>query len=155
VIGLLRRLIAEGSVIEGEGGFASVDATGALTPEQEALAEKLHARVLEAGLAPPTLASLQEVLVADQRQVARLLEVLVRRGRLVRAREDLWFAAVAVDAARAMLQRILTERQEVTLAEFRDAAGTGRRNAQALLELFDREGLTRRRGDARVLRGRR
>ena len=29
------------------------------------------------------------------------------------------------------------------------------RNAQALLELFDREGLTRRQGDVRVPRGRR
>jgi hypothetical protein len=43
----------------------------------------------------------------------------------------------------------------VKLGEFRDAVGTGRRNAQALLELFDREGLTRRQGDVRVLRGRR
>jgi len=41
------------------------------------------------------------------------------------------------------------------LAEFRDLVDTGRRNAQALLESFDREGLTRRRGDVRVPRTRR
>ncbi|HJW75069.1 MAG TPA: SelB C-terminal domain-containing protein, partial [Thermoleophilia bacterium] len=151
----VRRLIAEGSVVEGEGGFASADAAGALTPQQEALAEKLRAHVQQAGLAPPTLASLEEELGASQREVARLLEVLVRRGELVRAKEDLWFATAAVDQALSTLRQILSARPEITLAEFRDAVGTGRRNAQALLELFDREGLTRRRGDVRVLRGRR
>ncbi len=43
----------------------------------------------------------------------------------------------------------------VTLAAFRDRLDCGRRNAQALLELFDREGLTLRRGDERVARRRR
>ena len=41
---------------------------------------------------------------------------------------------------------------EITLARFRDLVGTGRRDAQLLLERFDRDGLTRRVGDARVLR---
>ena len=41
---------------------------------------------------------------------------------------------------------------ELTLARFRDLVGTGRRDAQLLLERFDRDGLTRRVGDARVLR---
>ena len=39
-----------------------------------------------------------------------------------------------------------------TLAELRDATGSSRRYAQALLERMDRDGLTRRVGDARVLR---
>ena len=41
---------------------------------------------------------------------------------------------------------------EIALARFRDLVGTGRRDAQLLLERFDRDGLTRRVGDARVLR---
>ena len=40
----------------------------------------------------------------------------------------------------------------ITLARFRDLLGTGRRPAQLLLERFDADGLTRRVGDARVLR---
>ena len=54
-----------------------------------------------------------------------------------------------------MLLAQLEDGGEVTLAGFRDAAGCGRRNAQALLEYFDREGLTLRRGDVRVARRRR
>ena len=60
-----------------------------------------------------------------------------------------------MDSARAVLLAQLAGAGEVTLAGFRDAAGCGRRNAQALLEHFDREGLTLRRGDVRVARRRR
>ena len=41
---------------------------------------------------------------------------------------------------------------EITLARFRDLSGTGRRDAQLLLERLDADGVTRREGDARVLR---
>ena len=44
---------------------------------------------------------------------------------------------------------------EITLARFRDELGTSRKYAQALLEHFDAEKLTLRRGEARVLRRRR
>ena len=40
---------------------------------------------------------------------------------------------------------------EITLARFRDLVGTGRRDAQLLLERFDQDGLTRRVGERRVL----
>jgi selenocysteine-specific elongation factor len=42
----------------------------------------------------------------------------------------------------------------ITLAQFRDALGVGRKTAQMLLERFDTDGVTRRVGDGRVLRRR-
>ena len=44
---------------------------------------------------------------------------------------------------------------QITLAGLRDELQTSRKYAQALLEHFDGERLTLRRGDARVLRRRR
>ncbi len=43
----------------------------------------------------------------------------------------------------------------ITLAQFRDALGVGRKTAQLYLERFDADGVTRRVGDARVLRRKR
>ena len=40
----------------------------------------------------------------------------------------------------------------ITLARFRDLVGTGRRDAQLLLERLDADGVTRRDGERRVLR---
>ena len=90
-----------------------------------------------------------------RRDLLTLLAVLVRRGELVRVKEDLWFAASAVDEARERLLSALAQAPQITLADYRDLLATGRRNAQALLEHFDGEGLTRRLGEARVLRTRR
>ncbi len=65
--------------------------------------------------------------------------------------DGLIVAAGAYAAARDALVALLRERGEVTLAEARDALATNRRAAQALLETFDRRGVTRRQGDTRVL----
>jgi selenocysteine-specific elongation factor len=106
-------------------------------------------------MAPPTLATLAEELRRQARELTQILDVLARRGDVVRVDKDLWFTRTAVEDARRLLLEQLGAGGEVTLAGFRDAAGCGRRNAQALLELFDREGLTLRRGDVRVARRRR
>ncbi|MEZ4506381.1 MAG: SelB C-terminal domain-containing protein [Thermomicrobiales bacterium] len=47
---------------------------------------------------------------------------------------------------------MLTNQESISLAEYRDALGTTRRFAQALLEYFDRQRVTRRIGDRRVAR---
>jgi selenocysteine-specific elongation factor len=112
-------------------------------------------RLAAARFAPPTLASLEEALATDRRDLVTVLDVLTRRGLAVRADKDLWFARAAVDEARVRLEEALARLEEITLAQYRDELATGRRHAQALLEIFDREGLTRRRGEARVLRSRR
>ena len=103
----------------------------------------------------PTLATLAEETGVAAKDLARLLEALARRGDLVRVDKDLWFSAEAVAAARERLEAALDADGQVSLAGFRDLLSCGRRNAQALLELFDREGLTRRQGDVRVRRTRR
>ncbi len=54
--------------------------------------------------------------------------------------------------AKRLLLEECTAAGSITLARFRDLTGSGRRAAQLLLERFDADGLTRRVGDARVLR---
>ena len=50
---------------------------------------------------------------------------------------------------------LLPALEPITLAAFRDALGVGRRTAQLLLERYDADGLTLRRGDERSLRRKR
>jgi selenocysteine-specific elongation factor len=151
---LLQSMVAGGELVAGEGGYAPAGA-GVLGDEQAELAERLLARLAEDALAPPTLAVLAEELARPPRELGQILDVLARRGEVVRVDKDLWFTSGAIDAARDLLLARLAGAGEVTIAGFRDAAGCGRRNAQVLLEYFDREGLTLRRGDVRVARRRR
>ncbi len=151
---LLQSMVEAGELVAGEGGYAPAGA-GVLGDDQAALAGELLDRLGAEPMAPPTLATLAEELRRPPRELGQILDVLARRGEVVRVDKDLWFTDAAVEGARRVLLELLAGAGEVSLAGFRDAAGCGRRNAQALLELFDREGLTLRRGDVRVARRRR
>ena len=147
-------MVEAGDLVAGEGGYAPAGA-GVLGDDQAALAAGILDLLGAQPMAPPTLATLAEQLRRPARELGQILDVLARRGDVVRVDKDLWFTRAAVEDARRLLLAQLGDGGEVTLAGFRDAAGCGRRNAQALLELFDREGLTLRRGDVRIARRRR
>lgn len=151
---LLRSLQTDGELIAGEGGYAPAGA-GVLSDALEQLAAALMTRLAHDPLAPPTLAVLASELSRSPREIAQVLDALGRRGDVVRADKDLWFTSAAVTTAREALLAALTADGDVSLAGYRDRVGCGRRNAQALLELFDKEGLTLRRGDVRVARRKR
>jgi selenocysteine-specific elongation factor len=93
-------------------------------------------------------AGLRATRVEDD-ELARFLEV---QGRLVRLGDGYAIGAGAYEVAVDVLLGECRAAGGITLARFRDLAGVGRRDAQLLLERFDRDGLTRRTGDRRVLR---
>jgi selenocysteine-specific elongation factor len=101
--------------------------------EREAEAAALESRL---GLEPVRV---------DDAALGRFLE---DNGRLVRVGDGFAVSREAFDRARGVLH------DGITLAEFRDALGVGRKTAQLYLERFDADGVTRRVGDARVLRRR-
>jgi selenocysteine-specific elongation factor len=85
----------------------------------------------------------------EDAELARFLEA---SGKLVRLGNGYAIGADAYGVAKDVLLREARDAGEIGLARFRDLVGTGRRDAQLLLERFDRDGLTRRVGDSRVLR---
>lgn len=101
-------------------------------------------------LAELELAGYTPVKVAD----AGLARALERQGLLYRLGDATAVGRAAYEAARAALVAECTAAGSITLARFRDLLGTGRRPAQLLLERFDADGVTRRDGDARLLRKR-
>jgi selenocysteine-specific elongation factor len=79
------------------------------------------------------------------------LRELVRRGMVVE-RDGAYFAPSAVAAAASRIAELLAGHPEgITVAQARDALGTTRKHALPLLALLDADGVTRRRGDVRVL----
>jgi selenocysteine-specific elongation factor len=85
----------------------------------------------------------------EDSDLARFLQA---DGRLVRLGDGWAIGAGAFEVAKDVLLAECRATGGITLARFRDLVGTGRRDAQLLLERFDADGLTRRVGDRRVLR---
>jgi selenocysteine-specific elongation factor len=87
----------------------------------------------------------EEIVKVDDKQLAAFLE---EAGRLRRVGDGFAVSTALYDRGRTLL----TALDAITLAAFRDALGVGRRTAQLLLERYDADGLTLRRGDVRTLR---
>lgn len=110
-----------------------------LSKSAVALEERLRA----AGLEPP----LDSELDADD------LAALREASRAIRVSKSLHFHPHVLEQARTRLIALADRNGgAVTLAALRDELGTSRKFAQALLEHFDSEKLTIRRGDEHVLR---
>ena len=98
--------------------------------------------------APPSLTeALQQTGVSVE--VAR---ALAQRGDIIRVSEDIAFTKDAYTAAVAIAREIVSSTGSVTVAQLRDRMGASRRPVLALLEHLDAQRVTRRVGDARVLR---
>jgi len=102
--------------------------------ERAAAAEELLRRLAQ-----------EEIVKLDDRGLASFLE---RDARLRRVGDGYAVSTELYNRGRQLLGTL----DPLTIASFRDALGVGRRTAQLLLERFDADGLTLRRGDVRVLR---
>ncbi|HVW88604.1 MAG TPA: SelB C-terminal domain-containing protein, partial [Gaiellaceae bacterium] len=107
---------------------------------------QLGARAEAAAALEARLAA-EEIAKVDDRELAAFLE---QEGRLRRVGDGFAVSAETYERGLALLRTL----DPITIASFRDALGVGRRTAQLLLERYDADGRTLRRGDVRVLRRR-
>ncbi len=81
-----------------------------------------------------------------------LLGVLVNRREVVSAGPDVVFAAEIYDEMRDAIVAFCRENKDVSINDVRELLGTSRKYSLALLEQLDRDNVTMRIGDMRVLR---
>lgn len=122
-------------------GSVVMDAAGS---DEAASLDEAEARLVAAldSVRPPPLGG-----TADKAGYPReALSALVEAGRLVRISPDLAFAASAYRRLEGQALE-MAARGELSAAAFRDAAGTSRRHAVAVLDHMSLGGLLRRRGN--------
>jgi selenocysteine-specific elongation factor len=135
-------LAARGHVAERGATVGAPSHSPALTPEQQLAADTYLALLRATPFSPPT----------EGAPPADVLDYLQARGEVVQVGAGIVFAATAYEQMVARITERLAGGEPLTLAEVRDMFGTSRRYAQALLEHLDGQRITRRVGDARVLR---
>jgi selenocysteine-specific elongation factor len=123
-----------------------------LSERQRSLAERLRADARAAALEPPTAREWAARLGAVEPELHAVLAHLEREGALVRAGE-LWFDRASVDALRAKVIGHLAAHGALDTPAYKALIGTSRKYAVPLMELFDAEHVTARRGETRI-RGR-
>jgi selenocysteine-specific elongation factor len=130
--------------------FASPEHDINFTPKQQALLEILRARFEEARFSPPEKSALLTEF-AREKEFPRVLDYLLDQGNLTPVSPDILFLTDDLAQAQQAFLQLQLEHGEVTLSDFRDALSTSRKYALAILEYWDRKGLTRKTGDARKM----
>ncbi len=116
--------------------------------------ERLLLALLRAGAAEPAApGALADRIGIEPVDAVKALDRLVDRGDAVRVGPELYFASDSLEHLRSQALALARARGEITLPELRDALGTSRKYAQAVLEYLDSTKATVRLGDRHVLRG--
>jgi selenocysteine-specific elongation factor len=148
---------AFGAVVKGlaeDGALVEVDGDVALPSHRPASvaaggpAAKLVDMLSATPFAPPSVGEAMRASGAD----AEMVRALVQQGDLVRLSDDTAFTRDAYEKAVTMVKELIAAHGSVTVAQVRDRLQASRRPVLALLEHLDSARVTRRVGDARVLR---
>jgi selenocysteine-specific elongation factor len=104
-----------------------------------------------AGLKVPALKDVLAGLKIDQARAHKIMTLLLREKVLIKVSDELVFHQTALTDLRKSLtaQKLLSAQLDV--ARFKDLTGVSRKYAIPLLEYLDRERITRRVGDGRVI----
>lgn len=147
------QVLVEGGRVELERDVVRLKGRGrTLSLGDTAARARLAAELSAAALAPPSLPELEQKLQLPASRLRELLGVMVVEGAAVRVSEGLWFAAGALASLRERLVAHLREKKEITTQDFKEMVGQSRKFVIPLSEYFDREKVTLRVGEKRVLR---
>lgn len=148
----LEDLIAQKKVIAAGEAVRLAGREISLQPEEAKAKEQIEREFERAGLAVPRFADVLAKLPVEPARAQRLLQLLLREKTLIKVTEELIFHRAAVAHLRAVLREYKASRGErLPIAAFKDLTGVSRKYAIPLLEFLDREGMTRRAGDERVI----
>lgn len=118
------------------------------------LAARLWSLLAEASIAPPTVRELALSAKTGEAEVRQLLSLLAREKRVVQVSSDIYYDSLALDGIRLKLVEHLQQNDGITPSDFREITGLSRKFMIPVLERFDREKLTIRVGEKRILRRR-
>ena len=149
--GLLRVLAQQGAVQENDGVLSCVGFAVQRTPEQQMLWEALLEWYDTAAFTPPDWEQVQKKYPRLLAALSQVQNAMVTDGELVPLMPGVFLAQKHYERAIALLREIQARDGEISLGAFRDACETSRKYALALLETFDKRGITRKTGDMRHL----
>jgi selenocysteine-specific elongation factor len=123
----------------------------ALKDDEAKAKQEIEKAFSSAGLKVPTLKEVLASLSVDKNRAQKLVTLLLRDRVLVKLTDDLVFHQTAIQGLRQILAEYKTKSQKIDVAKFKDLTGISRKYAIPLLEYLDRERVTRRVGDERVI----
>ncbi|HLV95685.1 MAG TPA: SelB C-terminal domain-containing protein, partial [Candidatus Acidoferrales bacterium] len=124
----------------------------ALTPEEASAKDIIEREFETAGLTVPSFSAVLEKLPVERARAQKIFQILLREKALIKVAEDLAFHRTAVAKLRELVAGYKKQKgASLPVPAFKELTGVTRKYAIPLLEYLDREHVTRRTGDQRVI----
>jgi len=134
------------------GDLVSLSGRGVALKDEEAESQKIiEAAFASAGLKVPALKDVLAGLKVDKARAQKIVTLLLREKVLVKISEELVFHRDSLADLRKRMAAEKMKSPKIDVARFKDLTGVTRKYAIPLLEYLDREHVTRRVGDERVI----
>jgi selenocysteine-specific elongation factor len=141
-----KKLDVQGELVKRAGSQIS------LLPEEAQAKQEIEKAFSDAGLAVPSVKEVLAKLSVETKRAEKLLQILLREKSLVRVSPELIFHRDALAHLKEQLAAHKKAKGErIPVPVFKDLTGITRKYAIPLLEYLDRERVTRRAGDERVI----
>jgi selenocysteine-specific elongation factor len=141
-----KKLELQGELVKRAGATVNLD------PEEARAKEQIETAFAGAGLTVPAVKEVLGKLPVEAKRAERILQILLREKSLVRVTPQLIFHRAALAQLRDRLAAFKKAKGDrISVPVFKDLTGITRKYAIPLLEYLDRERVTRRAGDERVI----
>jgi selenocysteine-specific elongation factor len=148
VIGVLLRE----KKLEADGELLRLPGRGVVLRDEEAESKsQIEQAFAKAGLQVPGLKEVLASLPVDKVRAQKIVTLLLRDHVLVKLSDDLVFHRASLEALRQRIVAQKAKTPKLNVGNFKDLFGVTRKYAIPLLEYLDRERVTRRVGDERVI----
>ncbi|RTZ95180.1 MAG: selenocysteine-specific translation elongation factor [Deltaproteobacteria bacterium] len=149
---ILNQMVRDGQLVEDEKIIRLAGHKVSLAADQSTIRKNILAAYADTGLMPPYFRELIKTLDTDAATARDVLDLMVQDHQLIKAKEDLYFHAGAVEELKQSLVAFLKEQGEITTPRFKEMTGVSRKYVIPLIEYFDSQNVTIRIGDIRKLR---
>ena len=122
-----------------------------LDTQEAAARDQIVQAFKSAGLSVPAASDVLAGLKIDRARAAKILQLLLKEKVVVKVAEDLIFHSAALTGLRELLARQKEKSNRINVGVFKELTGLTRKYAIPLLEYLDRERVTRRQGDERII----
>ncbi|MGA8313497.1 MAG: selenocysteine-specific translation elongation factor [Terriglobales bacterium] len=138
--------------LDAAGEIVHLPGRGVVMKDEEAESKKtIEVAFASAGLKVPALKDVLAGLKVDKARAQKIVTLLLRDKVLVKISDDLVFHRDALGDLRKRMASEKAKSPKIDVARFKDIVGVTRKYAIPLLEYLDREHVTRRVGDERII----
>ncbi len=144
--------LAEEKKLEATGELVHLAGRGVVMKDEEAETKTIIEQAFaSAGLKVPSLKEVLAGLKVDKVRAQKIVTLLLREKVLIKISEELVFHHSALMDLRNKVAALKASTPKIDVARFKEMTGVSRKYAIPLLEYLDRERVTRRVGDERVI----